>query len=82
MPEPSLAINKYKCIYNSRETPLSRPPILSDHITEDLRRLIVSGDLRPGEYKTVAVGDRELALYNVDGKFCATDNVCPHRGGK
>ncbi|HTS16542.1 MAG TPA: Rieske 2Fe-2S domain-containing protein [Verrucomicrobiae bacterium] len=39
------------------------------------------GDLQPGECKTVAVGERELALYNVGGKFYATDNVCPHRGG-
>jgi len=39
------------------------------------------GDLQPGECKTVTVGDRELALYNVGGKFYATDNVCAHRGG-
>ena len=39
------------------------------------------GDLQPGECKTVAVGERELALFNVGGKFYATDNVCPHRGG-
>ncbi len=38
-------------------------------------------DLQPGECKTVTVGDRELALFNVDGKFYATDNTCPHRGG-
>jgi nitrite reductase/ring-hydroxylating ferredoxin subunit len=39
------------------------------------------GDLKPGEGKTVIAGDRELALFNVDGKFFAIDNVCPHRGG-
>ena len=38
-------------------------------------------DLKPGECKTVTVGDREVALFNVNGKFYATDNTCPHRGG-
>ena len=38
-------------------------------------------DLKPGEGKTVTVGDREVALFNVGGKFYAVDNTCPHRGG-
>ena len=38
-------------------------------------------DLKPGECKTVMAGDREVALFNVGGKFYATDNTCPHRGG-
>jgi nitrite reductase (NADH) small subunit len=38
-------------------------------------------DLKPGEGKTVIVGDREVALFNVSGKFHAIDNTCPHRGG-
>lgn len=27
------------------------------------------------------VGDRIVALFNVDGKFHALDGVCPHQGG-
>lgn len=38
-------------------------------------------DIKPGEGKTVTVGDREVALFNVSGTFYATDNTCPHRGG-
>jgi nitrite reductase/ring-hydroxylating ferredoxin subunit len=38
-------------------------------------------DLQPGEGKIVTAGDRELALFNVGGKFHCIDNVCPHRGG-
>ena len=38
-------------------------------------------DLQPGEGKTVVVGDRELALFNVAGQFHCIDNFCPHRGG-
>ena len=29
----------------------------------------------------VTVGDRELALFNVGGRFYALDGQCPHRGG-
>ena len=38
-------------------------------------------NLNPGEGKTVQIGERELALFNIDGKFHCVDNVCPHRGG-
>jgi nitrite reductase (NADH) small subunit/3-phenylpropionate/trans-cinnamate dioxygenase ferredoxin subunit len=38
-------------------------------------------DVKPGECKTVVVGDRDVALFNVGGRFYATDNTCPHRGG-
>jgi nitrite reductase (NADH) small subunit len=38
-------------------------------------------EIKPGEGKPVQAGDRELALFNVEGKFYAVDNTCPHRGG-
>lgn len=40
-----------------------------------------TGDLSPGAMKTVTVGEEELCLANVDGKFCAISNECTHRGG-
>src|SRR5262249_55279376 len=30
---------------------------------------------------TVRVGEREIALFNVDGAIYALDAQCPHRGG-
>ena len=39
------------------------------------------GDVAPGTGKAVVVGDREIALFNVDGTFYALDNTCPHQGG-
>ncbi len=36
------------------------------------------GDMRDGEPKPVRVGDRLIALYRLDGKFFATDDVCSH----
>src|SRR5438093_3782974 len=38
-------------------------------------------DLPPGKVKQVTVGERVIALCNLDGTFYALDNVCLHRGG-
>ena len=38
-------------------------------------------DLRPGACVRVELPDGdELAVYNVDGEFYATENFCPHKG--
>jgi nitrite reductase (NADH) small subunit len=39
------------------------------------------GDLAAGEGRVVDVDGRSLAVFNVDGRFYAIDNTCPHRGG-
>ena len=38
-------------------------------------------DIKSGENKAVNVSGRDVALFNVDGKFYAIDNTCKHRGG-
>ena len=38
-------------------------------------------ELKPGQGKVVTVGEKELALFNIEGRFYAVDNICPHRGG-
>ncbi len=35
----------------------------------------------PGSAVKVEVNGQELAVYNVDGKFYSTSNICPHQGG-
>jgi 3-phenylpropionate/trans-cinnamate dioxygenase ferredoxin component len=40
-----------------------------------------TGDIAPGEGKGVDVGERRIALFNVDGTFYAIDDTCTHRGG-
>lgn len=40
-----------------------------------------TGEIEPGCGKVVSVGGKDLALFNVDGTFYATDNACIHRGG-
>jgi nitrite reductase/ring-hydroxylating ferredoxin subunit len=38
-------------------------------------------EIPPGSGKEVTVGGRVIALFNVDGAFCALDGICPHAGG-
>lgn len=38
-------------------------------------------DLPPGEGTSVRSGNREIAVFNVDGTFYAIDNTCTHEGG-
>ena len=40
-----------------------------------------TSDVAPGTAKTLTVGGKEVAVFNVDGAFYALDNTCPHRGG-
>ena len=44
-------------------------------------RVAGTGDVPPGEGRVVEVGERTVALFNVDGTYYAIDNACPHRGG-
>jgi nitrite reductase (NADH) small subunit len=37
-------------------------------------------ELTEGEGKTVAVGDKLIAVFNVEGCYHAIDDVCPHMG--
>jgi 3-phenylpropionate/trans-cinnamate dioxygenase ferredoxin component len=38
-------------------------------------------ELAPGGKKLAEVAGRPIALFNVDGKFYAVDDVCTHDGG-
>jgi nitrite reductase/ring-hydroxylating ferredoxin subunit len=44
-------------------------------------RVATVQDIPPGQAKKVRVGDKEVALFNIDGSFRAIDDHCPHRGG-
>lgn len=35
----------------------------------------------PGTAKMVKVGDKAIAIFNLNGNFYATDDTCPHEGG-
>ena|ERR1041385_954794 len=38
-------------------------------------------DLQPGQGKQVAIEDKVIALFNLDGTFYAIDDTCTHAGG-
>ncbi len=38
-------------------------------------------EIPPGSRKRVAVGDRRIVVFNVDGEFLALLDRCPHQGG-
>jgi nitrite reductase (NADH) small subunit len=38
-------------------------------------------ELQPGRGMTVTVGDKKIAVFNVNGTFYAIDDTCLHRGG-
>ena len=40
-----------------------------------------TGELSPGQMKSVTLGQEEVLLANVDGNFYAVSNECTHRGG-
>ncbi len=44
-------------------------------------KIASASELSPGQCKVVSAEGTEVALFNVDGKFYATDNVCLHKGG-
>ncbi len=40
--------------------------------------LIGADDLPPGEMVGLEIGEARIVLYNVDGTYFATDNICTH----
>ena len=38
-------------------------------------------DIKPGQVRVVTVKEKEVALFNVNGKFFAISNLCRHEGG-
>jgi nitrite reductase/ring-hydroxylating ferredoxin subunit len=38
-------------------------------------------DLAPGQGKRVEIQGRKIALFNLEGRYQAIDDTCPHRGG-
>lgn len=39
------------------------------------------GEIEPGKSKVVPIGRYGVGVYNVDGRYYAIANYCPHEGG-
>jgi nitrite reductase/ring-hydroxylating ferredoxin subunit len=50
---------------------------MADGKTRDL----MASEIAPGTCKLGAVGKMQVAIFNVDGQFYATQAECTHRGG-
>jgi 3-phenylpropionate/trans-cinnamate dioxygenase ferredoxin subunit len=44
-------------------------------------RVAQVGEIKPGDRKLIDIDGRPIALFNVDGKFYAIDDICTHDGG-
>jgi nitrite reductase/ring-hydroxylating ferredoxin subunit len=44
-------------------------------------RVATVQEIPAGQAKKVRIGDKDVALFNINGTFFAIDNTCPHRGG-
>ncbi|MBI4374390.1 MAG: Rieske 2Fe-2S domain-containing protein [Deltaproteobacteria bacterium] len=47
----------------------------------DFVKAISKSDVPVHEGRVVEVKGKQIALFNVEGKICAIDNTCIHRGG-
>jgi nitrite reductase (NADH) small subunit/3-phenylpropionate/trans-cinnamate dioxygenase ferredoxin subunit len=53
-----------------------KEPLMSDQFVTVAR----VGEIPEGRGKTLTVGDRQIAVFCVDGEYYALDDYCPHMG--
>ncbi len=46
-----------------------------------LVKVASAAEIPPGSGKLVEVEGKRIAVFNVAGRYYATDDACPHRGG-
>jgi len=46
-----------------------------------LTKIAKLSEIGPGSSKAIKIGDKSIAIFNIDGKFYAVDETCPHQGG-
>src|SRR5262245_36787752 len=59
----------------------SRSEAREDNMPDSRVKIASVSDVPEGEGRAFEVGSRSVAVFNVDGRFYAIDNECPHRGG-
>jgi len=52
--------------------------VSSATLSKTRHRIAAVTDLPPGARKIVSIGRQEIGVFNVNGKFCAVLNICPH----
>ena len=46
-----------------------------------LTKVAETGEIAEGKGKAVQVGNKKIALFQIEGKYYAIDDKCTHRGG-
>lgn len=44
-------------------------------------KIATVGELAPGQYKSIELEGERIALFNIDGRFYALQDICTHDGG-
>ena len=44
-------------------------------------RITEAKNIPTHEGRAVRMGDAEIAIFNIDGRYLTIDNACPHKGG-
>jgi NAD(P)H-dependent nitrite reductase small subunit len=44
-------------------------------------RITKTGNVPPHEGRAVQIGGKEIAIFNLEGRFLTIENQCPHKGG-
>jgi len=44
-------------------------------------KICSTADVENGKGKLFTINGKEVAVFNINGKFYAIDNTCPHKGG-
>ena len=58
----------------SEKTPEKMP----DNVAANIVRICAQSEIAPDSVKAFEVGDRQLAVFNIGGRFYATDDECTH----
>ncbi|MCZ6801960.1 MAG: Rieske 2Fe-2S domain-containing protein [Nitrospirae bacterium] len=48
---------------------------------DDIVPIMSVDELTPGKARSIKVKGKNIAIFNVAGKFFAINNICPHKGG-
>src|SRR5438105_3081493 len=43
-------------------------------------KVATTAEIQPGQAKQVLVNGKKVAVFNLQGKYCAIEDVCSHRG--
>jgi NAD(P)H-dependent nitrite reductase small subunit len=44
-------------------------------------RITPASNIPPHEGRAVKIAGREIAIFNLDGRYLTIENACPHKGG-